>query len=374
MTKILILYVDAGQGHRKVAEAVAEELKSRNTSELQVEVSDALEKTNWLFRCSYPVIYHRLVVWAPWLWGFFYYFTNLSVVYFLIAPLRSFWNWIQSGKLRRYLTKERFNYIVFTHFFPAEVCATAKKKGLIDSKLITIVTDVIPHAVWQNSGTDFYWVMASESAEVLLRNGITPTQIHPNGIPVSSEFLEKVDVSALKNNFGLKPNRLTVLFTSGSFGIGPTETVLDSFENLRDKIQALVVCGKNQTLFETLNRKRFPFPVVLFGFVDNMHELMSVADLLVAKPGGATTCESLAKKLPMVIMSPIPGQESYNAKWLVSRGAAFQIKDPGEIKDIVSKIVNQPHTLDAMKQAIERIAKPQAASDIANFILSDFKK
>ncbi len=370
MAKILILYVDAGQGHRKVAEAVAEELRSRNILGLQIEVFDALKKTNWLFRRSYPFTYHHMVMWVPWLWGFFYYFTNLRAVYFLIAPLRSFWNWLQSGTLRHYLKQKRFDCIVFTHFFPAEVCATTKKKGLLNSKLITLVTDVIPHAVWQNPGTDHYWVMADESVTALTKNGILPSQIHAGGIAVSSEFLKKLDVPALKSKFGLHPDRLTILFTSGSFGIGPTEAVLNSLEPLGNGVQALVVCGNNQVLFSSLNQKRFSFPVILFGFVNNMYELMSVADLLVAKPGGATTCESLVKNLPMVIMSPIPGQESYNAEWLVNHKAAFQIKDTNEIKDIVSKILNQRDVLNSMRQAIKGIAKPQASRDIADFILN----
>ncbi len=369
MTKILILYVEAGHGHRKVAEAVEKELRSRNQSDLHIEIADALEKTNWLFRRSYPQIYFLLVLWAPWLWGFFYFLLNLPAVYFLIAPVRSLWNWLQSGTLRQYLTSGQFDFILFTHFFPAEVCATAKKRGKLNAQLITIVTDVIPHTVWQNMGTDSYWVMAEESVKVLVRRGVARQQIYSKGIPVSSEFLQKNDLSVLKEKFGLKPNRLTILFTSGSFGIGPTEAVLDSFRELGNQIQALVICGRNRTLFESLNQKRFSFPVTLFGFVDNMHEMMSVSDLLIAKPGGATMCESLVKKIPMVIMSPIPGQESYNANWLLSHQAAFQITNPSEIKDIIVRIVNQPGLLDSMREAINRIARPRATSDIADFLL-----
>ena len=373
MAKVLILYVDAGHGHRKVAEAVGAELKSRNIPGLQIEIADALERTNRLFHRSYPQVYFRLVLWVPWLWGFFYYILNLPLVYFFVAPLRSAWNWLQSQNLRGYLKAGQFDVILFTHFFPAEVSATVKRKGLVHSKLITIVTDVIPHCVWQNPGTDYYWVMAEESADVLVQRGVPRSQILPMGIPVSLEFLKQNDVSVLRNKFGLKPGRLTILFTSGSFGIGPTEAVLDSFKEIGEQIQVLVVCGKNKTLFETLNQKLFPFPVIILGFVENMPELMSVADLLIAKPGGATTCESLVKKLPMVITSPIPGQESYNAKWLLGHHAAFEINHTSEIKDVVVKIINQPNLLEAARNVIEQIAKPRAAADIADFILTQLR-
>ena len=369
MIKVLILYVDAGHGHRKVAEAVEKELRSRNLPNFRIEIADALERTNWLFQSSYPQIYFHLVRWVPWLWGFFFYFLNFPEIYFFISPLRSFWNRLQSVKLRRYLKSEQFDFILFTHFFPAEVCATAKKNGELNAQLITIVTDVIPHKVWQNSGMDSYWVMAEESAETLIKGGVSRQQIYSKGIPVSSEFLQKNNSVLLKEKLGLKQDRLTILFTSGSFGIGPTEAVLDSFQKLNNQIQALVICGRNHVLFESLNRKRYPFPVILFGFVNNMHEMMSASDLLIAKSGGATMCESLVKTIPMVIMSPIPGQESYNAKWLLSHQAAFQITNPGEVKEIVSRILSQPNMLESMHKAIERIAKPHATRDIVDFIL-----
>lgn len=371
MTKVLILYVEAGHGHRKVAEAIGAELKKQSSTDIQVEISDALKWTNRWFRKFYPQIYYHTVVYAPWLWGWFYYLTNLRLIYALIAPLRRLWNRLNSGALINYLTKQRFDLILFTHFFPAEVCATAKKNKLIDSALITVVTDVIPHAVWRNPGTDFYWVMTEESSDVLARWGVQRSQIYPKGIPVSSDFLSPNNTAALRHQFGLHSGILTLLFTSGSFGIGPTEEVLDSFRELENKIQVIVVCGNNKILFQSLNERRFPFPVILFGFVNNMHEIMSVSDLIIAKPGGATTCESLIKELPMVILSAIPGQESFNANWLLKHRAAFQIKKPREIKEIVLKILNEPNLIDSMRHSIKKIARPSATKDLVNFILSE---
>lgn len=370
MAKVLILYVEAGYGHRKVAEAIGSELRSRQIPDMQVEVGDALEKTNGLFRTSYPQIYYQMVVWVPWLWKFFYYATNVPWIYSLIQPLRSLWNRFQAGHLLRYLIQEKFDFILFTHFFPAEVCGTAKKAGLIQSRLITVVTDVIPHAVWQNPGTDDYWVMAEESMMPLIKAGVPKNQIHPKGIPISSDFLRAYDLTNLRAKFGLDSERLAILFTSGSFGTGPTERILDSLTGLKDRIQVLVVCGKNEALFKALNRRRFPFPVVLFGFVENMYEIMSVSHLLIAKPGGATMVESLAKGLPMIIVAPIPGQESYNAEWLLQRGAGFQIKKPTEIKEIISRVIEDTGLLDSVHGAVARTAKPNATQDIADFILN----
>jgi processive 1,2-diacylglycerol beta-glucosyltransferase len=161
---------------------------------------------------------------------------------------------------------------------------------------------------------------------------------------------------------------LTVLFTSGSFGIGPTEATLDSFAEFNGRIQALIVCGKNKHLYSRLNQRKFTFPVILFGFVDNMYEIMSACDLLIAKPGGATVCESLAKGIPIIISAAIPGQEHFNAKWLTEHRAAFRVKSVAEIKELISQILTQPQILETARQSIRGIAKPFAARDLVNFL------
>lgn len=373
MAKVLFLYVNAGYGHRKVAEAVYRELSSRQPEHLELEIFDALEKTNSLFENLYPKIYYELVVYAPWIWKIFFDITNLPFVYPLISPLRSFWNWLQSKNLRDHIQKGDYNFIVSTHFFPAEVCASLKKNGKIKSNSITIVTDVIPHRVWINPGTDHYWVMADESARMLTHCGVDSRQIHIRGIPISSDFTKPIDRSSVRKKLNLEEDRLTILLTSGSFGMGPIHQELHILSDLKDQIQVIVVCGHNKILLANLNRENFLFPVRLFGFVNNMYELMSASDLLIAKPGGATTCESLVKELPMIMVSPIPGQETHNANWLSSHEAAFKIKSSSEIKDIVKQIVQNPKLLKSMQSAIRKIAKPEATKDLAAAILKDFK-
>ena len=53
---------------------------------------------------------------------------------------------------------------------------------------------------------------------------------------------------------------------------------------------------------------------------------MSISDLVVTKPGGLTTTESLASGLPIVVINPIPGQEEENATYLEKNKVAIWIK------------------------------------------------
>ena len=78
--------------------------------------------------------------------------------------------------------------------------------------------------------------------------------------------------------------------------------------------------------FESIvNENQKADSVRILEFTNEVPELMSISDLVVTKPGGLTTSESLASHLPMVIINPIPGQEEENAEFLESHGIAVWI-------------------------------------------------
>ena len=367
--KVFIYYSTAGEGHKRVAEAIQKELALKPG--VAASAMDAFEHAGRLFRYSYPLTYFYLVKVMPKIWGAIYEATDFLWSKTFLKPIRTAWNRFQSKVLRKFVVSQNPDVIISTHFYAAEIFASAKKRGEIKSRLITVVTDVIPHSFWVNSGTDLYWVMAEESKKDLVARGILENQIQVGGIPIGEEFRGGESREKLEDNLRLTHSRFNILFSSGSFGIGPTQEWLQEVSEFGDKIQALVVCGRNRTLYDTLAKQRYTFPVVLMGFVNNMHELMSVSDILIAKSGGATMCESLAKKLPMLISAPIPGQETRNAQWLIQNEAGIEIKYPGELKGLILRFLNNKLEIQKLKDKIGRIAKPNAAQDIANFVVQN---
>jgi len=78
------------------------------------------------------------------------------------------------------------------------------------------------------------------------------------------------------------------------------------------------VAGKNKQLQTELG-KRYAGKdnVKIFGYVDFMPELYSLADVVVTKPGGLTVSECLMYGLPIIIHTWLPGQEEINYKYLL---------------------------------------------------------
>jgi len=151
---------------------------------------------------------------------------------------------------------------------------------------------------------------------------------------------------------------------TGSFGIGPIERIADL---LQEEAQMLVVCARNKKLYLRLKAKKYP-QLNLFGFVDNIEELMSVSDVIITKPGGLSIAELLVKELPPIFISAIPGQEIENAKKLASYGIGVSVNCPVDIKDIVSDYKNHPDKISRIRDTMRRFKKPYSTQELYNVV------
>ena len=124
-------------------------------------------------------------------------------------------------------------------------------------------------------------------------------------------------------------DRPVVLQLSGGFGVGPIEKIYRAILDVEIPLEIVVVTGRNAALKKKLERidpaERHLTHVV--GFTTEMDEFMTMADVVVSKPGGLTTSEVLACGAAMAIVNPIPGQESRNSDFLLENGAGIKINN-----------------------------------------------
>jgi processive 1,2-diacylglycerol beta-glucosyltransferase len=142
-------------------------------------------------------------------------------------------------------------------------------------------------------------------------------------------------------------------------------------EKLNSRVQEIIVAGTNKKLYKSLKRKikKYKNRILLLGYVNNINELMAVSNIIISKPGGVTTAEVLAKRLPMIIVKPIPGQETNNTSYLTEKQAAIKIDDPKETNLIIESLLKHPDKLSKLQESAGRISKPNASQDIARLLL-----
>ncbi len=359
--KILIIHASAGAGHTKAAEALYGGIKGH--AGVDVVIIDALDYTNPFNKFLYQKTYSLLVTRVPLLWGWFFSLTDLPALRPTVRLLRRFFNGLVCGSLVNFLKKEQFDFILSTHFLSNEVTAYLKRRGDIKAKVIAVITDFDVHSIWLREGIDVYAVACDTTKEKLVKLGVKEEKIAVTGIPVHAKFLQIEDKVVLKEKLGVKPGVFTVLLATGSFGMGPiAELVADLSE-----CQVLVVCGHNTRLYNILQDKAMP-GVKVFGLVDNMQELMSVADVMITKPGGLSIAEALVKDLPLIFFSAIPGQETNNVNVLQKYGIGINGQNIAQIVVELRRLSTSYDEFRAVRKNIARLAKPQAVELIKTLI------
>jgi len=357
-------------GHYRVAQALDEAFRSV-AEDVEVRVCDALDYTNPVFKNLYGGTYLGLVKKTPELWGYLYNkYDDVSVSR-------------KSEKLGRILTKVNSlefishvaecapDAIVCTHFFPLGILCPQKKRGKLSSSIQCVITDFAVHNFWVQSPVDRYFVATEESKRFLVRRGQAADTVDVLGIPVARSFAEHVVRRDARRRLALEPTRDTVLILCGGFGVGPVEAIVQSLDGAVGGPQVVVICGKNPALQRRLTalRDEVAVPLHIRGFVDNVAEFMAAADAVITKPGGSTVSEILAKNVPMVIVDPIPGQEQRNCDYLLEEGAAVRLQDAQDAGYRVQSLLLDKERVAAMRANVARIARPDAARDIAQAVL-----
>ena len=92
---------------------------------------------------------------------------------------------------------------------------------------------------------------------------------------------------------------------------------------------------------------------------------MHAADVLVTKPGGLTTSEALAARVPLVLLRPLPGQEERNARFLGARGAAVLATRGRDVGSAVGAVLEDELLAKRLRDGAAALAHPDASERIA---------
>lgn len=210
----------------------------------------------------------------------------------------------------------------------------------------------------------------------LMSKNIPESKIFATGIPISSRFLKEYNKKEILNEFELEENKKNILFfAGGEFGLGKSKTIQifeDLVKNFND-IQVIAIAGKNlkmkiafEEIVSTYNKQN---TVKVLEYTNKVPELMSISDIVISKPGGLTTSESLASGLPMIIINPIPGQEEENAEFLEEKGTGIWIRKNDSSYEILNNLLSNSKKLEEMKNNTKILAKKYSTKDICETVL-----
>ncbi len=364
--RLLFLFSDTGGGHRSTASAVAQTLRDLHGERAQIELVDALaDYAPWPFN-RLGRIYPAMVRLGGWGWAVGYHLSDGPERVKLLTAVC--WPLVRTG-LRRLLCDHPADLVVSFHPLFNHLLLRALEEKL---PLVTLVTDLnTAHAFWTAPGVALCLAPTERVRQCALAYKLPAERVRVTGLPVSPVFVAAAqeDRLAVRRRLGLVPDLPVALVVNGAEGMGAVRGLCRAIAGSSVPVQLVVVAGRNERLRDGLRSEAWPSPVRVEGFVDNMHEWMRAADLLVTKAGPSTISEALVVGLPLVLSGALPGQERPSVDYVVRAGAGVWAPTPGQAAAAVRELLAPGSRRLAQMAACARLlAQPDAARRVAEIV------
>lgn len=366
--KVLILTITAGQGHHSAAKSVSDALIEQGAETKTVDVYKQIDKNlcdavnkGYLLSTKYTPKAYRTI----------YELIDSKESPATKYSLQSVMSILLGIRFEKFIEDYNPDAIVCTHIFAAQIINELKRRDkLSDIPTLGIVTDYTIHPFWEDVTYIEYIEIASELlTQRAIIKGIDTKRLCPLGIPVRKKFSEKIPRSEACEKLGISADKHTVLVMAGSMGYGNMPSVISSIHNFDKTCQILAVCGNNKKMLNKLREKDYGENVRIYGFTDEVDILMDASDCIVTKPGGLTTSEAMAKRLPMILVNPIPGQEERNLEFFINNGVALSVTKTFTMDEALYFLFGNKSRIESIQKQLDVIAKPHASENLAKFII-----
>lgn len=368
--KVLIMSVKAGYGHHSTAQAIIDYFEKKD---ITCTMLDTFEYINPVLAESIDNGYLFSTKYIPEIYGKAYDLLDGRVQRWDKHSIVAVLSKLVSNKLKDYITDYAPDIIIGTHSYACMLMTYLSEKNIVSCPLIGVVTDYTVHPFWESTDLDYYVTADSLLDNQMRKKGIDSSKILPFGIPIKSKFSHRIEKNEARRILGIE-DKTTILLIMGSMGFGNVVKELAEIDGLDVDFQVLCVCGKNEKTLKEVKSKTWKKNVVAYGFVDNVDVMMDASDCIITKPGGLTTSELMAKKLPAIIMNPIRGQEDRNMEFLVNNGAAIMVTDTFSLEEALFQLTKNPKRLPLLRESIGLLSKPDSTKHLCDFIIDLHEK
>jgi len=376
--RVLITYATYGSGHKTVAGYIYDYLMKH--SDYEVKMIDLMDYENiigFLSKKAFETNFKSQG--GQYVFTFFYElfdFKSTTLPYKLIAQAI-----FKNRKLKDDIMSFDPDLLISSHFFGNIMMGIFNKRGLTNTKIISIITDYKSHEFWlkDEESIDALIVGNDIVKNEVVQKGINEKKVYSFGIPILENF-SIINDKKVKEKYHVNNDRLNFLFfAGGSIGSNFTYRFLKKLLEERYDINIIFVCGKNEKLkkkVELLVEEEKYENVTVLGFSNEVNKLLYISDVVITKPGGLSVTECLEMKKPMLLVPGNGGQELYNAKFICKHGYGINCQTSRKLVSVVGRILKRPGLLNNMNKNLKGYANNKSVEKIynlANKMLKDNK-
>ena len=370
--KILVMFARYGSGHAKIAEYIAKYIDENNKNaevmlldmtdygnrlgKISVKVMDfvAKHRPEFIFNTCYEIMDHRI-----------------SVMGHNRFCKKSFDN----DNLRETISKFNPDITISTHFYCSNMITYYNDIKLINSKLLTVITDYRTHECWTtNFAQEDGFIVGNEIVkDELVKRGFDGRKVHTFGLPLNIEQLNNLDSKDnIYKKYKVSGNRKVYLFFGGS--TAGSMYYYDYFKALAKMnldADVIFISGKNEKLKNKCQKfvqNNCIINIKVLGFSNDVFNLLKISDLVISKPGGATITECLEMKVPMILVPGVGGQEKYNARFMARKKYGIKVRGTRKFKKVLRNLELNPKIIDKMHQRMLKLDDNDSVKKINDLI------
>jgi UDP-N-acetylglucosamine--N-acetylmuramyl-(pentapeptide) pyrophosphoryl-undecaprenol N-acetylglucosamine transferase len=205
------------------------------------------------------------------------------------------------------------------------------------------------------------------------------SKLKHTGNPIRKGVLNALaSVTDTKTEWGFDVSKKVVLVIGGSLGATAVNNAIKNNLDALQKLGIQLLWQTGETHFQKFSNLSQEGVVVL-PFIKDMAKAYGAADIIVSRSGAIAVSELAIVGKP-VILVPSPNvtedHQTKNAMALVHQQAAVLVKD-AEVNqvlvNVLEKLMNNEAELTRLSTNIQRLAKPEAAKEIVNYVIAVIK-
>jgi 1,2-diacylglycerol 3-beta-galactosyltransferase len=369
--RILFAISDTGGGHRSGAVAIKAAIEQLVGQGVECHIVDMLASTGFPILRKAPELYNDLSTrWLP-AFDLFYQLTDGRRRMDTLTQI------VYAGahrNLLRVLEEIRPTLVVSVHPLVNRLIANARRTYRLSFRFVTVVTDLVSlHASWADPEAELCLAPTAEAQQRLLRQGLPETKVLLTGFPVHPKFTNhSLTRRDARTTADLKLDPFTVLLTSGGVGSGNMGQIVRDLSHAYPDLQLLAVTGRNTALRAQLEAQNLGPNAHVYGFVDNMEELMAASDVVITKAGPGTLMEALVMRRPVIVTEAVGMQERGNIDFVLNHELGAFCPSLDRIVPTVAELM-QPDTYDATEARLAGAVPRDGAEQIARILLEQLQ-
>jgi len=368
---ILFGISDTGGGHRAGAVAIDAAIESLAGASAKRHIVDILASTGIPLIRDAPDLYDQLSTrWLP-IFDLMFQLTNGR---YRVDALTQFVYLSAHRNIVRVLEATRPDLVVSVHPLVNRLIGNARRTYKLSFRFVTVVTDLVTlHAAWADPDAELCIVPTTEAYNLLRARGFPAEKLVQAGFPVHPKFAAySASRRDARERLGIDLDPFTLLVTSGGVGSGQLrELVLNLAQAYPDQ-QLLVVTGKNAVLRQNLLALGLRPGVHIYGFVDNMEELMAASDIIITKAGPGTLMEALVMRRPVIVTEAVGMQERGNIDFVLNHELGLFCPTRDRIVPAIADLMD-PHAYTCTVARLADAVPRQGAEQISQILLDQLE-